>query len=101
MEQMRLSIRRGDSVEKAITTDVNLDSTQDSYNIIKTQSTVMPNVDIPQEIDVGGSPKRQETMRGTGTDIQKQSQKTTKPSTGWKRQSQIEAKVSQSQKSAK
>ncbi|GJR79192.1 hypothetical protein Tco_0149977 [Tanacetum coccineum] len=34
----------------------------------------------------------------TGTDIQKESQKQTKPSTGWKRQSQTKAKVSQSQK---
>ncbi|GJY69501.1 zinc finger BED domain-containing protein RICESLEEPER 2 [Tanacetum coccineum] len=33
-----------------------------------------------------------------GTDIQEESQKQTKPSTEWKRQSQIEAKVSQSQK---
>ncbi|GJZ63024.1 hypothetical protein Tco_0619445 [Tanacetum coccineum] len=42
MEQMRLSIKRGDSVEKAITTDVSLDATQDS-----------------------GSPRSQETMGGT------------------------------------
>nr|GEZ49732.1 hypothetical protein [Tanacetum cinerariifolium] len=25
----------------------------------------MPNVDIPQGIDIGGSPRRQETMGGT------------------------------------
>ncbi|GJT32266.1 putative ribonuclease H-like domain-containing protein, partial [Tanacetum coccineum] len=38
---------------------------QDSDNIFKTQSTTMLNVDIPQGIDTGGSPKRQETIGGT------------------------------------
>ncbi|GKB85336.1 ribonuclease H-like domain-containing protein [Tanacetum coccineum] len=47
----------GDSVESAITTDASLDAAQDSYNIFKTQSTVMLNVDISQGIDTGGSPR--------------------------------------------
>ncbi|GJY46025.1 hypothetical protein Tco_0435088 [Tanacetum coccineum] len=55
----------GDSVERAITTDASLDAAQDSDNIFKTQSTAMLNVDIPQGIDTGGSPRRQETMGGT------------------------------------
>ncbi|GJX15015.1 hypothetical protein Tco_0206773 [Tanacetum coccineum] len=52
----------GDNVERAITTDASLDAAQDSNNIFKTQSTAMPNVDIPQGIDTGGSPMHQETM---------------------------------------
>ncbi|GKD63567.1 hypothetical protein Tco_1305675 [Tanacetum coccineum] len=52
----------GNSVERAITTDASLDAAQDSDNILKTQTTAMPNVDIPQGIDISGSPKRQETM---------------------------------------
>nr|GEW85500.1 hypothetical protein [Tanacetum cinerariifolium] len=55
----------GDRVERAITTDASLEAAQDNDNIIKTQTTAMPNVDIPQEIDTGGSPRRQETMGGT------------------------------------
>nr|GEV88725.1 hypothetical protein [Tanacetum cinerariifolium] len=55
----------GDSVERAITTDASLVTTQDSDNIIKTQTTEMPNVNIPQGMDTGGSPKRQETIGGT------------------------------------
>ncbi|GJZ11411.1 hypothetical protein Tco_0546170 [Tanacetum coccineum] len=39
----------GDSVERAITTAASLDAAQDSDNIIRTQTTAMPNVDIPQE----------------------------------------------------
>ncbi|GJY80136.1 hypothetical protein Tco_0492887 [Tanacetum coccineum] len=65
MKQMRLSIRRGDSVERAITNVASLDATQDSDNIIRTQTTTMPNVDIPQGMDIGGSPRHQETMGGT------------------------------------
>ncbi|GKF86869.1 hypothetical protein Tco_0254696, partial [Tanacetum coccineum] len=38
----------GDSVERAITIDVSLDATQDSDNILKTQSTIMPNVGSPR-----------------------------------------------------
>ncbi|GKA22688.1 hypothetical protein Tco_0708650 [Tanacetum coccineum] len=65
MEQMRLSIRRGgDSVERAITTVASLEATQDSDNIIRTQTTVMPNVNIPQGMDTCGSPRRQDTMGG-------------------------------------
>ncbi|GKC47904.1 hypothetical protein Tco_1065626, partial [Tanacetum coccineum] len=52
----------GDSVERAITTDASLVAAQDSGNIIRTQTTVMPNVDIPQGMDIGGSPRSQETM---------------------------------------
>nr|GEX99237.1 hypothetical protein [Tanacetum cinerariifolium] len=52
-------------MERAITTDASLEAAQDSDNIIKTQTTTMPNVEIPQEIDTGGSPRRQETIGGT------------------------------------
>nr|GEX22500.1 hypothetical protein [Tanacetum cinerariifolium] len=62
---IRLSIRRGDSVKRAITTDASLVAAQDSDNIIKTQTTTMYNVDIPQRMDTGGSPRCQETMGGT------------------------------------
>ncbi|GKC02250.1 hypothetical protein Tco_0993860, partial [Tanacetum coccineum] len=50
------------SVERAITTDASLVATHDSDNIIRTQTTTMPNVDIPQGMDTGGRPMRQETM---------------------------------------
>ncbi|GJT62406.1 hypothetical protein Tco_1005939 [Tanacetum coccineum] len=49
-------------VERAITTNTSLDAAQDNDNIIRTQTTAMPNVDIPQGINTGGSPRRQETM---------------------------------------
>ncbi|GKB54372.1 putative ribonuclease H-like domain-containing protein [Tanacetum coccineum] len=52
----------GDSVERAITTAASLDAAQDSNNIIRTQTTAMPNVDILQGMDIGGSPRRQDTM---------------------------------------
>nr|GEW76925.1 hypothetical protein [Tanacetum cinerariifolium] len=55
----------GDRVERAITTDVLLAATQANDNIFKTQNTAMPNVDIPQGLDTGGSLKRQNTMGGT------------------------------------
>nr|GEX41857.1 hypothetical protein [Tanacetum cinerariifolium] len=55
----------GDKVERVITTDASLEAVQDSDNIIKTQTTAMPNVDIPQGIDTGSSPRRQETIGGT------------------------------------
>nr|GEV53827.1 hypothetical protein [Tanacetum cinerariifolium] len=55
----------GDSVERAITTDASLEASQASDNILKTQTTAMPNVDIPRGMDTGGSPRHQETMRGT------------------------------------
>ncbi|GKA80302.1 hypothetical protein Tco_0786898 [Tanacetum coccineum] len=51
-------------VERAITTDASLVAAHDSDNIIRTQTTTMPNVDIPQGMDTGGSPRRQETMGG-------------------------------------
>ncbi|GKC35858.1 hypothetical protein Tco_1048242 [Tanacetum coccineum] len=52
----------GDSVERAITTAASLDAAHDSDNIIRTQTTAMPNVDIPQGMDTSGSPRRQDTM---------------------------------------
>nr|GEY18611.1 putative ribonuclease H-like domain-containing protein [Tanacetum cinerariifolium] len=55
--------RGGDSV--AITTDASLEAVWASDNILKTETTAMPNVDIPQGMDTSGSPMRQETMRGT------------------------------------
>ncbi|GJU60825.1 hypothetical protein Tco_1238591 [Tanacetum coccineum] len=51
-------------VERAITTDASFVAAHDSDNIIRTQTTAMPNVDIPQGMDTGGSPRRQETMGG-------------------------------------
>ncbi|GJV32490.1 hypothetical protein Tco_1392890 [Tanacetum coccineum] len=51
---MRLFIERGDSVERAITTTTSLDATKDSDNIIRTQTTTMPNVDISQGMDTEG-----------------------------------------------
>ncbi|GJY06381.1 hypothetical protein Tco_0373435 [Tanacetum coccineum] len=41
----------------AITTAASLDAAHDSDNIIKTQTTAMPNVDIPQGMDTCGSPR--------------------------------------------
>nr|GEW34228.1 hypothetical protein [Tanacetum cinerariifolium] len=55
----------GDRVERATTTDASLEAAQDGDNILKTQTTAMPNVDIPQGMDTCGSPKRQETIGGT------------------------------------
>ncbi|GJR38832.1 hypothetical protein Tco_1214516 [Tanacetum coccineum] len=49
--------------ERVITTAASLDAAQDSDNIIRTQSTTIPNVDIPQGMDTGGSPRSQDTMR--------------------------------------
>ncbi|GJU52051.1 hypothetical protein Tco_1221606 [Tanacetum coccineum] len=46
-----------DSVERAITTDASLDAAQDSGNILRTQSTTIPNVPLPQGIGAGGSPR--------------------------------------------
>ncbi|GJV92609.1 retrovirus-related pol polyprotein from transposon TNT 1-94 [Tanacetum coccineum] len=47
---------------------------EDSDNIFKTQSTAMLNVDIPQGIDTGGSPRRQETMRVLDLEKEKDAQ---------------------------
>ncbi|GJU30109.1 hypothetical protein Tco_1173698 [Tanacetum coccineum] len=55
----------GDNVERAITTVASLDAAQDSDNILRTQTMAMPNFDIPQGMDTGGTPRRQETMGGT------------------------------------
>ncbi|GKG25314.1 hypothetical protein Tco_0395942, partial [Tanacetum coccineum] len=51
-----------DSVERAITTAASLDAAQDNDNIIRTQTTTMPNVDILQAMDTGGNPRRQDTI---------------------------------------
>nr|GEV00570.1 retrovirus-related Pol polyprotein from transposon TNT 1-94 [Tanacetum cinerariifolium] len=40
----------GDRVERAITTDASLEATHNSDNITKTQTTTMPNIDIPRRI---------------------------------------------------
>ncbi|GJV21238.1 hypothetical protein Tco_1370258 [Tanacetum coccineum] len=42
-----------------------IEGAQDNDNIIRTQTTIMPNVDIPQGMDTCGSPRCQETMGGT------------------------------------
>nr|GEV99177.1 hypothetical protein [Tanacetum cinerariifolium] len=55
----------GDSVERAITIDSSLVAAQNNDNINKTQTTAMPNVDLPQGMDTCDSPRRQETMGGT------------------------------------
>ncbi|GJW39660.1 putative ribonuclease H-like domain-containing protein [Tanacetum coccineum] len=44
---------RGDNVERVATTAARLDAEQDSVNIIKTQSTAIPNEPFPQEIGSG------------------------------------------------
>ncbi|GJR99165.1 hypothetical protein Tco_0315674 [Tanacetum coccineum] len=56
--------RRAKKVTELSQTSVPLDlgADEDSDNIIRTQTTAMPNVDIPQGMDTGGSPRRQETM---------------------------------------
>ncbi|GJX02826.1 hypothetical protein Tco_0188742 [Tanacetum coccineum] len=56
---------RGDSVERAATTDGSLDAEQDSGNINRTQSTTIPNIPFPQRIGSGGSPRCQEAMGDT------------------------------------
>ncbi|GJV99619.1 ribonuclease H-like domain-containing protein [Tanacetum coccineum] len=43
----------GDIVERATTTTASLDAEQDSGNILKTQSTAIPNVPLSQEIGTG------------------------------------------------
>nr|GEV03550.1 retrotransposon protein, putative, unclassified [Tanacetum cinerariifolium] len=53
------------SVGRSITTDASLEAAHANYNILKTQTTAMPNVDIPQGMDTGGSPRRQDTMECT------------------------------------
>nr|GEV32486.1 putative ribonuclease H-like domain-containing protein [Tanacetum cinerariifolium] len=56
---------KNDRVKRAITTNARSEAAQDSDNITKTQTTAMPNVNIPQEIDTGGRPRHQETIGGT------------------------------------
>nr|GEU78356.1 copia protein [Tanacetum cinerariifolium] len=55
----------GDRVERVITIDASLEAAHDSDNITKTQTTAVPNVDIPQGIDTCGRPRHQETIGGT------------------------------------
>ncbi|GJZ03227.1 hypothetical protein Tco_0521188 [Tanacetum coccineum] len=55
----------GDRVERATTTAASLDAEQDSGNILKTQSTAIPNMPLSQVIGTGGSPRCQEAMGGT------------------------------------
>nr|GEZ35862.1 hypothetical protein [Tanacetum cinerariifolium] len=43
------------NVERATTTAASLDAAHDSGNILKTQSTAMPNVPLPQGIIIGGT----------------------------------------------
>ncbi|GKD65921.1 hypothetical protein Tco_1308029 [Tanacetum coccineum] len=54
-----------DRVETATTTAASLDTEQAGGNINRTQSTAIPNVPLPQEIGVGGSPRCQEAMGGS------------------------------------
>ncbi|GKD02183.1 hypothetical protein Tco_1177157 [Tanacetum coccineum] len=54
----------GDRVERAATIVASLDAKHDSGNILKTQSTIIPNVSLSQEIGIGGSPRCQEAMGG-------------------------------------
>nr|GFA81319.1 hypothetical protein [Tanacetum cinerariifolium] len=63
----KLTFQKGgsDSIKRAITTDASLVAAQDSDNINKTQTTAMPNIDIPQGMDTDGSPRRQKTLGGT------------------------------------
>ncbi|GKE77627.1 hypothetical protein Tco_1543747, partial [Tanacetum coccineum] len=55
-----------DRVERATTTAASLDAAHASGNITKTQSTVIPNVPLPQGIGAGGSPRCQ---KATGDSI--------------------------------
>nr|GEX04912.1 hypothetical protein [Tanacetum cinerariifolium] len=48
------SLEEGDQVERDITTDASLEAAHDSDNIIKSQITAMPSVDIPRGIDTEG-----------------------------------------------
>ncbi|GKC54634.1 hypothetical protein Tco_1077379, partial [Tanacetum coccineum] len=54
-----------DRMVRGTTTAASLDATQASGNITKTQSTVIPNVPLPQGIGAGGSPRCQEAMEGS------------------------------------
>ncbi|GJS47626.1 hypothetical protein Tco_0597747 [Tanacetum coccineum] len=72
-----------DIVEMATTTAASLDAEQASGNILKTQSTTMPNVPLPQGIGAGGSPRCQEAtgvpllrlgLRGLKTELKQTKQ---------------------------
>nr|GEV93690.1 hypothetical protein [Tanacetum cinerariifolium] len=52
-------------VERAATTAASLDVEQASGNINRSQSTVMPNVNLPWGIGACGSPRCQEAIRGS------------------------------------
>nr|GEV65221.1 hypothetical protein [Tanacetum cinerariifolium] len=54
----------GDNVERTITTDASLVTSQDSDNITKTQSMEISNDLISQEISSGDRPRRQQTTSG-------------------------------------
>ncbi|GJV27614.1 putative ribonuclease H-like domain-containing protein [Tanacetum coccineum] len=56
---------RDDRVVRASTTVASLDAVQDSGNITKTQSTVMSNDPLSQEISLGDRPRCQEAMGGS------------------------------------
>nr|GEW67896.1 copia protein [Tanacetum cinerariifolium] len=56
-----------DRVEKAATTAASLDAAHASGNILKTQSTIIPNVNFSQGTGAGGSPRYQEAMGGSIT----------------------------------
>nr|GEY00878.1 hypothetical protein [Tanacetum cinerariifolium] len=58
----RKALIKDDRVERAATTAASLDVEQASGNINRTQSTTMPNVPLPREIGVGGSPRCQKAM---------------------------------------
>nr|GEZ64607.1 hypothetical protein [Tanacetum cinerariifolium] len=58
-----VNLEGGDSVKRAITTDASLESAQASDNILKTQTTTMPNVDISKGMYTG--PRHQETIGST------------------------------------
>ncbi|GJW29966.1 putative ribonuclease H-like domain-containing protein [Tanacetum coccineum] len=51
-----------DRVERDTTTAASLDAEQASGNINRTQSTVIPNLPLPQGISAGGSPRCQEAI---------------------------------------
>ncbi|GKF29118.1 hypothetical protein Tco_0095460 [Tanacetum coccineum] len=69
MKQMRLSIRRGDSMERAITTAASLVAAQDSDKILKTQSTTMPNTRSERVLEKPNEPPLLEVnTSGSGED---------------------------------
>nr|GEV98636.1 hypothetical protein [Tanacetum cinerariifolium] len=61
----RQALNKDDRVERAATITTSLDTEQASGKINRTQSTIMPNVPIPQGIGAGGSPRCQEAIGGS------------------------------------